>query len=95
MEQAPVLSADAVRAAARAARFSLVGLARAEALDPRPLQSWLASGYAADMTWMARRLPERLDPTTSRLRTTAPPARPARSPATRAAATTTTSTATG
>ncbi len=64
MEQAPVLSADAVRAAARAARFSLVGLARAEALDPQPLQSWLASGYAADMTWMARRLPERLDPTT-------------------------------
>jgi epoxyqueuosine reductase len=63
MDQAPVLSADAVKAAARAARFSLVGLARAEALDPQPLQRWLAAGYAADMTWMARRLPERLDPT--------------------------------
>src|SRR5947199_10432501 len=63
MQQAPVLSADAVRAAARAARFTLVGLARAERLDPQPLESWLASGYAADMTWMARRLPERLDPT--------------------------------
>jgi epoxyqueuosine reductase len=63
MKAAPVLSADAVRAAAHAARFSLVGLARAERLDPEPLQSWLASGYAADMTWMARRLPERLDPT--------------------------------
>jgi epoxyqueuosine reductase len=63
MGPAPVLSADAVKAAARAARFSLVGLARAEALDPQPLQNWLASGYAADMTWMARRLPERLDPT--------------------------------
>ena len=63
MVEAPVLSADAVKAAARGARFSLVGLARAEALDPGPLESWLASGYAADMTWMARRLPERLDPT--------------------------------
>ena len=63
MGQAPVLSADAVKAAALAARFSLVGLTRAEALDPKPLQDWLASGYAADMTWMARRLPERLDPT--------------------------------
>ena len=44
MEQAPVLSADAVRAAARGARFSLVGLARAEPLDPQPLESWLACG---------------------------------------------------
>jgi epoxyqueuosine reductase len=57
------LSADAVRAAARAARFTLVGLARAEALDPGPLERWLAAGYAADMTWMAGRRPERLDPT--------------------------------
>ena len=52
-----------MRAAARDARFTLVGLARAEALDPQPLESWLASGYAADMTWMARRQHERLDPT--------------------------------
>jgi epoxyqueuosine reductase len=59
---APVLSAEAVRAAARAARFRLVGLAPATPLDPAPLESWLAAGYAADMTWMARRLPERLDP---------------------------------
>jgi epoxyqueuosine reductase len=58
-----VLAAEAVRAAARAARFTLVGLARAEGLDPQPLERWLAAGYAADMTWMARRLPERLDPT--------------------------------
>jgi epoxyqueuosine reductase len=63
MTSAPVLSADAVRAAARAARFTLVGLARAERLDPGPLERWLASGYAAGMTWMAQRLPERLDPT--------------------------------
>jgi len=49
-----------VRAAARASRFTLVGLARAEPLDPQPLQSWLASGYAADMDWMARRQPEQV-----------------------------------
>ena len=60
---APVLSADAVRAAARGARFTLVGLAPAAPLDPGPLERWLAAGYAADMDWMARRLPERLDPT--------------------------------
>ncbi len=59
---APVLSADAVKAAALASRFRLVGLAPAEALDPRPLRAWLDAGYAADMDWMARRLPERLDP---------------------------------
>jgi epoxyqueuosine reductase len=56
------LSADAVRAAARASRFTLVGLARAAALDPAPLERWLAAGYAADMDWMSRRMPERLDP---------------------------------
>ncbi|HXJ18768.1 MAG TPA: tRNA epoxyqueuosine(34) reductase QueG [Polyangia bacterium] len=59
---APVLSADAVKAIALESRFTLVGLAPAEALDPGPLQAWLDAGYAADMDWMARRLPERLDP---------------------------------
>ncbi len=57
-----VLSADAVKAAARASRFTLVGLAPASALDPGPLRAWLDAGYAADMEWMSRRLPERLDP---------------------------------
>jgi epoxyqueuosine reductase len=51
-----------VRAAALACRFTVVGLARAAPLDPGPLERWLAAGYAADMDWMARRLPERLDP---------------------------------
>ena len=59
---APLLSAEAVRAAGRAAQFTLVGLAPAAPLDPAPLERWLAAGYAADMTWMARRQPERLDP---------------------------------
>ena len=62
MESA-VLAAEAVKAAARACQFTLVGLARAERLDPAPLTAWLSAGYAADMTWMARRLEERLDPT--------------------------------
>jgi epoxyqueuosine reductase len=59
----PVLSADAVKSAARACQFALCGLAPAEALDPAPLASWLAAGYAADMDWMSRQVPERLDPT--------------------------------
>ena len=57
-----MLSADAVKAAARDCRFTLVGLTPAVPLDPGPLERWLAAGYAADMDWMARRLPERLDP---------------------------------
>jgi epoxyqueuosine reductase len=57
-----VLSAAAVKTAGRAVGFTLVGLARAEPLDPKPLTDWLSAGYAADMDWMASRLPERLDP---------------------------------
>jgi epoxyqueuosine reductase len=59
---ATTLDAAVVRAAGLASRFSLVGFARAEALDPRPLAAWLAAGHAADMDWMGRRLDERLDP---------------------------------
>jgi epoxyqueuosine reductase len=59
---ATTLDAGAVKAAALSSRFSLVGLARVEALDPGPLEAWLAAGYAADMDWMARRMDERLDP---------------------------------
>jgi len=57
-----VLSAQAVRQAARSTRFALVGLAPAEPLDGAPLRAWLAAGHAADMDWMHRRLDERLDP---------------------------------
>ena len=56
------LDAGAVRAAALASRFALVGLARADALEPGPLAAWLAAGHAADMDWMGRGLAERLDP---------------------------------
>lgn len=62
METPPLLAAAAVRAAAHACRFALVGLARAERLDAAPLRRWLERGYAADMRWMAERLDERLDP---------------------------------
>ena len=61
-EHAKALDAAAVKAAALASRFALVGLARAEALDGGPLEAWLAAGHAADMDWMARRKDERLDP---------------------------------
>jgi epoxyqueuosine reductase len=57
-----VLPAAAVREAALAAGFTLVGLAPAEPLDPEPLRRWLAAGHAADMDWMSRRVEERLDP---------------------------------
>jgi epoxyqueuosine reductase len=58
----PVLSAEAVRAAARACRFTLCGLAPAAAIDPGPLDHWLRAGHAADMDWMALRRDERVDP---------------------------------
>ncbi len=55
---------EAVKSAARALGFDLVGVARAEALDPRPLDRWLANGFAGQMSWMAERREERLDPRT-------------------------------
>jgi epoxyqueuosine reductase len=56
------LSSEQVRAAALGCRFPLVGFARAEALDPKPLADWFAAGYDADMGWMRQRVDERLDP---------------------------------
>jgi epoxyqueuosine reductase len=63
IEEQPILSGDDVRAAARACGFPLAGIAPAAALDPAPLQRWLAAGNAADMEWMGRNVAERLDPT--------------------------------
>ena len=57
-----VLPAEDVRAAARECGFALVGLAPAEPLDPKPLEDWLAQGYAAGLLAMRRRPRERLDP---------------------------------
>jgi epoxyqueuosine reductase len=56
------LAAAAVKAAARACQFALVGLAPADRLPEGPLQAWLAAGQNAGLGWMKDRLPERLDP---------------------------------
>ena len=58
----PPLAAAAVKAAARACHFALVGLARADRLPDGPLHAWLAAGHNAGLGWMNDRLPERLDP---------------------------------
>jgi len=57
-----ILAAQEVRLAAHACGFALVGLARAQPLDPEPLVRWLERGYAADMIAMRKRITERLDP---------------------------------
>ena len=58
----PVLSTDAVVAAARACRFTLVGVAPAAPLDPAPFLRWLAAGYSTGLEAMHRRVTKRLDP---------------------------------
>jgi epoxyqueuosine reductase len=57
----PIESAR-VRAAARAARFTVVGFAKPEPIDGTALRSWLQAGHAAEMDWMHRRVEDRLDP---------------------------------
>ena len=60
----PVLSADAVVAAARACQFAMVGVAPAAPLNPAPFLRWLAAGYGTGLSAMRRRVSERLDPGT-------------------------------
>jgi epoxyqueuosine reductase len=57
-----ILSAQAVREAAQACQFPLVGMTPAVPLDPQPLRDWIARGYAADQASMYNRIEERLDP---------------------------------
>ena len=57
-----ILSAQAVREAAQACQFPLVGMTPAVSLDPRPLRAWIERGYAADQASMLKRIEERLDP---------------------------------
>jgi epoxyqueuosine reductase len=57
-----VLSATAVKAAARACQFALVGLAPADRLPDAALRAWLAAGHNAGLGWMNDRMEERLDP---------------------------------
>jgi epoxyqueuosine reductase len=56
------LDAEHVKSAARGAGFSKCGIARAEPLDPAPLDRMLALGAEADMAWLRARRAERLDP---------------------------------
>jgi epoxyqueuosine reductase len=58
----PLIAADDVRRLAIACGFPLVGLARAEPLDPAPLRRWLEAGHAAGLAVMRTRLEERLAP---------------------------------
>ncbi|HET6413565.1 MAG TPA: tRNA epoxyqueuosine(34) reductase QueG [Anaeromyxobacter sp.] len=56
------IEAPQVKAAAIRAGFSKCGIARAEPLDPRPLDRMLALGAEADMAWLRTKRAERLDP---------------------------------
>lgn len=51
-----------VKAAAVEAGFHEVGIARAEPLDPAPLDRVLSAGAEADMEWLRTQRAERLDP---------------------------------
>lgn len=56
------LTSAFVKAAAARAGFSKCGIARAEPLDPGPLDRVLAMGAEADMVWLRTQRAERLDP---------------------------------
>jgi epoxyqueuosine reductase len=58
----PPLDAALVKAAARRAGFHHCGIARAQPLDPGPLDRMLAIGGEADMAWLRTQRAERLDP---------------------------------
>jgi epoxyqueuosine reductase len=58
----PALDTPFVKAAARRAGFHACGVARAEPLDPGPLDALLAGGGEADMVWLRTQRAERLDP---------------------------------
>jgi epoxyqueuosine reductase len=51
-----------VKEAARRAGFHACGIARAEPLDPGPLDRALARGFEADMVWLRTQRAQRLDP---------------------------------
>lgn len=59
----PARAAELVKQAAREAGFDLVGVARAEPLDPGPLDRWLANGWDAGLWYVRQSRAERLDVT--------------------------------
>lgn len=62
MRFAPQAARQAIQVVARALGFSGVGIAPAHADQGTRLQDWLAAGKHADMQWMERHLPARLNP---------------------------------
>jgi epoxyqueuosine reductase len=58
----PSLDAAFVKRAALECGFHKVGVARAEPLDPGPLDRFLSRGYQADMAWLGTQREVRLDP---------------------------------
>ena len=62
MRFAPQAARQAIQVVARALGFSGVGIAPAHADQGTRLQDWLAAGNHADMQWMERHLPARLNP---------------------------------
>ena len=58
----PPLDSAFVKACALEAGFHEVGVARAEPLDPGPLDRVLSAGAEADMEWLATQRAQRLDP---------------------------------
>jgi epoxyqueuosine reductase len=58
----PPLDSAFVKGSALEAGFHEVGIARAEPLDPGPLDRVLAAGAQADMDWLAAQREQRLDP---------------------------------
>ncbi len=59
---AELLDSAYVKDAARAAGFHKAGIARAEPLDPGPLDRFLERGWEADMAWLRSKRAQRLDP---------------------------------
>ena len=57
-----VLDSAFVKDAALSVGFHRAGVARAEKLDPAPLERVLAGGWEADMVWLRSQAPQRLDP---------------------------------
>jgi epoxyqueuosine reductase len=59
----PETLTERVKGLALAVGFDLAGVARAEpGPDTGFLREWLARGYAGEMTWIGRRVEERIDP---------------------------------
>src|SRR4051812_38454122 len=57
----PLLRSAELHGWANEAKFDLTGVARPEPIPADILMTWLESGHAADMDWMAARAEDRLD----------------------------------